>query len=131
MTPIRSHAGPGQRLALVLVALALLVRVAIPQGWMPVAQADGFGFAICSGSGPAAGWVDLDGSGEHKPDKSAHDHPCAFAGMSAPLLGGADVSVALPAPAVAAIPSAAHLAAAIGHGLAAPPPPSTGPPALI
>ncbi len=94
----------------------------------------GLAITLCSGSGPMTAWVDADGK-IHKDDPAKGtmpDHPCAFAGMGAPMLGG-DV----PAPAVLAPMPRTQLAglqftsAAIGTGLVAPPPPATGPPASL
>ena len=114
-----------------LLALALALRVLVPAGWMP-AEGQGLAITLCSGSGAQTAWVDADGKiHKHGPAQgSMADHPCAFAGMGAPMLGG-DV----PAPPLAilaprdAIVSLAQAPAAIGQGLAAPPPPATGPPA--
>lgn len=114
-----------------LLALALALRVLVPAGWMP-AEGQGMAITLCSGEGAISVWVDAEGKiHKHDPAKgSMADHPCAFAGMGAPMLGG-DVpapSLALPAPRneIAGLTPAP---AAIGQGLAAPPPPPTGPPA--
>lgn len=116
---------------MVLLALALAVRVLVPAGWMP-AQGQGMAITLCSGSGAETAWVDAEGK-IHKQNPaqgSMADHPCAFSGTGAPMLGG-DVSA--PPLAILAprdeIASLAQAPAAIGQGLAAPPPPATGPPA--
>lgn len=121
------------RTAIALLALALLARVLVPAGWMP-AEGRGMAITLCSGSGAVAAWVDADGKiQKHDPAKGAMpDHPCAFAGLGMPMLGG-DVPAA---PLLAPVPrdelAGLSLApAAIGRGLAAPPPPATGPPASI
>lgn len=114
-----------------LLALALAMRVLVPAGWMPAAG-QGLAITLCSGEGAVTAWVDADGKiHKHDPAQgSMADHPCAFAGMGAPMLGGD-----LPAP-PAMLPAPrdeiariAQAPAAIGQGLAAPPPPATGPPA--
>jgi hypothetical protein len=45
-----------------LAILALLIRAAVPSGWMPVADAGGIRIAICSGSGPMDMVVGQDGT---------------------------------------------------------------------
>ena len=116
--------------AILLVALALALRVLVPAGWMP-ATGQGFALTLCTGTGPATAWVD--GRGEvHRGSPSAPreaDHPCAFAGIATPALLPAllPLALALPVPAAPAWVPVARVAT-IGHGLAAPPPPPTGPP---
>lgn len=138
------------RYGLLLLALLciLLARTAVPAGWMPAMAADGgVVLAPCSGMGvatlpaahampgmemaadmPGMATHDAGDTSERHPD-SAGDHPCS----------GAGIAVALAAPA-AILPGAwgmapraapvAQLIPTIGRGLAAPPPPSTGPPAF-
>lgn len=96
------------------------------------AQGQGMAITLCSGSGAETAWVDAEGK-IHKQDPaqgSMADHPCAFSGTGAPMLGD-DMSA--PPLAILAprdeIASVAQAPAAIGQGLAAPPPPATGPPA--
>lgn len=122
---------PLQRLALTLVALALLVRVAVPAGFMPTGGGR-FAVMVCSGmnmpTAPAHAHS-MTHKGEPAPAKS-DDRPCAFAGSGA-AWDAAQVatpdSIALrPTPA----PQPPRLAVTIGQGLAAPPPPPTGPPAF-
>nr|WP_206377020.1 DUF2946 family protein [Sphingomonas sp. G-3-2-10] len=116
-----------------LIALALLMRVLVPGGWMPAAAADGFAITLCTGTGMETAWIDAEG-GIHKDKPSGEagaDQHCAFAGMGMAMLGGdASAALAAPAPAQVELP-ARPLQAAIGQGLAAPPPPATGPPAHI
>ncbi|KQS02091.1 hypothetical protein ASG11_14970 [Sphingomonas sp. Leaf357] len=134
----------------------LIARVAVPAGWMPMLTADGgFVLAPCSGMGavpmanapsahgmPAHDMAGMTMAGmagaEHHvaPDKPndrhpdpAGDHPCSGAGVAVALT---TPPVALPAAlalAAMTVPSA-RLIPNIGQGLAAPPPPSTGPPTL-
>lgn len=79
--------------AAVLIALALLMRLLVPGGSMPRFDAQGLRLVVCTGE---ATHVEID-----VPLGQAHDHgappqgdlhkagPCAFAGLSAPVLGGA------------------------------------------
>lgn len=119
---------------LMLLIGALLARGLAPEGWMPVANASGgIEIALCNGMGPGDAMVLTPGGKLHHkaPAKGqTGDHPCAFAGM-----GTADAAPPLPALTTplqrdAAAPSRARVASVPGRGLAAPPPPATGPPAL-
>jgi hypothetical protein len=137
------------RRSLVLLALLciLVARTAVPAGWMPTTAAGGhIVLAPCSGMGVSAlhaahamAAMDMPGmtvhasrdagddSGRH-PD-TAGDHPCAGAGVGVALETPAlDLAVAPALPPSATL--AVRPASAIGHGLAAPPPPATGPPFL-
>lgn len=132
MTGVRSAIGQVRgRAALALVAFALLIRLLVPAGWMPAAEG-GYAITLCTSQGLTTAWVDEQGR-IHKgePGKAGVDHPCLFAGfaaaLDAPLLAGALVA---PLPA-AILPPIAHVTVAIGRGLAAPPPPATGPPASL
>ena len=112
-----------------MLALALVVRALVPTGWMPVATDQGIRFELCAGQAmpPAAGMHH-----RHKGEsqQTAPDHVCAFAGLGlAADTAPPPVMLALaPAPVPVAAPRA--LTVAIGRGLAAPPPPATGPPAF-
>ena len=133
---IRSD-GVVRRLMLVVFACALALRLGVPAGWMPAAHAGAIRIALCNnyqGSGASdAAQALLDAalpqpSGENK---ARPDQPCAFAGLGAPLaeLGGI-APIAAPWGASDTAPRIAHRAIAPGRGLAAPPPPATGPPAF-
>lgn len=119
------------RMGIVLIALALLLRMLIPVGFMP---ATGEGFAISPCNGMAAMPEHIDEHGQvHKeqdrPDKRVQ-HPCAFAAFGSILDHSSFASPAiLPSVANAALAAWPGAAVAVGRGLAAPPPPSTGPPA--
>lgn len=118
---------------LVMLVMALAVRILIPAGWMPDAT-QAFAIKICTGVGMQSVWIDKKGA-LHKSDpakhKNADEQPCAFAGMGM----AADLATKYPAAILAQAAkeaiSATQPAANIGHGLAAPPPPATGPPILI
>lgn len=116
-----------------LLAVALLVRLVIPAGWMPVAG-NGYAITLCTGAGIVSAWVDADGV-VHKDGKAPAqkpDHPCTFAGLSADLLAGGTSSFLGHFVAFSSLIAAkAFETVAIGRGLAAPPPPPTGPPANL
>ncbi|MGN6123620.1 MAG: hypothetical protein ACTHOJ_11770 [Sphingomonas oligoaromativorans] len=132
----RSRLQRPRTIALALLACALALRLLIPAGWMPVADAQGLHLVLCSGSGPMempsahamAGMKGMDHHGHHDP--SMPDHPCAFAGLGLALAEPLLPQLALPARVAAVRVDHAGETVAIGRGLAAPPPPATGPPAL-
>ncbi len=114
-----------------LVFLALAMRLIVPSGWMPAFDASGIRITICSGMGIVEATLGVDGK-IHKSSPSegaAKDSPCAFAGV-----GNVDVANEIAAPLMTVLtplPMALAHYLTIGQGLAAPPPPSTGPPHLI
>ncbi|MDV3456822.1 hypothetical protein RZN05_07495 [Sphingomonas sp. HF-S4] len=129
------HRTSWKRLALLFVGCALLLRVAVPAGWMPQVSGSHVTLSWCADSGfsgpsalAEAKALLADALGQPKHDKTK-DQPCAFA-MAAQPLAPAD-PVALPHPLPAAEPVRhARLEPAPGRGLAAPPPLATGPPLL-
>jgi hypothetical protein len=119
---------------LMLLVAALIARSAAPEGWMPVVNAaGGIEIALCNGMGPETVMVlGADGALHKKAPVSGHNetHPCAFAGMG---VGDAPpvIAVAAPIPATTELLTpATPLVSFPGRGLAAPPPPAIGPPAL-
>jgi len=124
-------------IALALLACALALRLLVPAGWMPVVDAQGLHLTLCSGSGPLEAPVAhhaMAGMAHHQHhqhhDQGMPDHPCAFAGLGLALAEPMLPVLALAQPVVRALPLPIALADAIGRGLAAPPPPATGPPVL-
>ncbi|MGI4880998.1 MAG: hypothetical protein ACRYG4_26355 [Janthinobacterium lividum] len=121
-------------LVLVLFACALLVRLAVPTGWMPMVDATGFHVTICTGMGPVDAALAATSHDSHPapaaPDHAAGDHACPFAALGIATAPPLDLLPVLPATVVVAIGTAAA-AVAVGRGLAAPPPPSTGPPTRV
>jgi hypothetical protein len=108
--------------------LAVALKVVIPSGFMIAQSRGAFPLVICTGHGP----LDLSG----KPDpvhgkKSSHDAPCAFSGHA--------VTTPPASFAMTAAEGLVYLAPAMdrrgdlvpGRGLAAPPPPSQGPPRAV
>jgi len=119
-----------RRWAVGLALLALFLQGAAPAGFM-LAREDGRAtIAICTGHGAAFSLADLAGHPAKQP-RSRPDAPCAFAGhgvAAAPPLAALIASpVGRSAPVLVLEPSDL----APGRGLAAPPPPSQGPPQLI
>lgn len=109
-----------------LLALALIVRALVPTGWMPIATDDGVRLVLCPGQGHAV--AGMHHGGGHGHDAPMPDHPCAFAGLGL-AADTAPAPLILPLPPLAEPPAPSEVfAVAIGQGLAAPPPPATGPP---
>lgn len=142
MHALRRLSAARRGLLFALFAVALAVRALVPGGWMVAAGADGSArLVLCSGIGPigtpAQAAADramaaaMPGMAHHDDAPPTHaDHPCAFAGLGLP----SDVaSFDLPVPPrriVALADLQRGRSVAIGRGLAAPPPPATGPPAF-
>ena len=123
--------------AAMLVACALMVRILVPSGFMLAPSASGFPTVIaCPGQGPmpsmampAMAGHDMHHKGGDQHDRNA-DHPCAFAAAGAAVDLAAAVHPVAPATVAAFSPPLFHAFARPGLGLAAPPPPKTGPPIL-
>jgi hypothetical protein len=131
-------------LLLPLLLLCLALRSAIPAGWMPSFEDGGATFIPCSGwmteaesaphghGGQEAQASHHDAGGKTAPGKSKHDvtaQPCSFAAAAADLPSQfASISR------LALVPTehlfSFNLSVTVGHGLAAPPPPPTGPPLI-
>jgi hypothetical protein len=118
---------------LVFALIGILVRGAIPAGWMP-SHERAFAITICAGVDTHVVWLDAAGKlHNQQPTKkdSPDKEPCAFASaaLAGNLFDAGNVEFASAShPQSEAI--VAH-AVTIGQGLAAPPPPATGPPVLI
>lgn len=84
-------------LALLLVCFALFAKVAIPAGFMPNVTSHGLVIELCTGTGPVSVVIEIPsekgaaGKDQHKGGKA--DAPCAFAGLGAPALAGADPAI--------------------------------------
>jgi hypothetical protein len=134
--------GAGMRLILPLLLLCVALRGFIPAGWMPSVDQTGMSLIPCSGFTPpqpersAHSGHDIhamhhgDAAPRHHDGKAKHDmagQPCAFAAAAADLprpdFGAAFKPLAPAEPIFIPL-----LAVQIGRGLAAPPPPQTGPP---
>ena len=137
MTPFRTfRRGRVATIALLLCALAM--RVVVPQGFMWDTAADGSrAMVLCSGMGKEALTPIIAAAlaAQHRSDQRDHDgkttdHPCAFAAASLAVgLAGGVYPIAVRLHRTDA-PPAFDIFARPGLGLAAPPPPKTGPPAF-
>ncbi len=132
MAPLRYWIDHHYRLAIVLCVVAIALRAIVPSGYMLGAQGKTITAYIC-GKGVMAKSVAIPMKpGMPLDSKAAHmAAPCAFAAMAwampdAPIASADDRdSAPNHTPYVAASPDD------IGHGLAAPPPPKTGPPTFL
>ncbi len=133
---IRIREGRGQT-ALLLLCLAMFMRLLVPAGWMPVETASGgLAITLCSGSGPmpmtiagpTAAAMKAMHHGTDQQDHGPGDHPCTFSSLAMALDEPPLLVIDLPKLIVEAWTASTGLAVSIGRGLAAPPPPSTGPP---
>ena len=129
--------GRFSRLAMTLAMLAVVIRVLVPAGFMvaPGSEAGGSRIVICSGQGAVEVLVDEAGHrikapANHGQDK-AGDHACAFASVATASLSPEQLLLSAPAAYVDLVTTPKFLAQRPGLGLAAPPPPKTGPPLSI
>lgn len=134
MTGLRQYLLRHRAVAVWLVALALLMRVLVPTGYMLGMSAGSITVELCSGHGamPMPMPMPMPGMAHHGGDRSDHgkaEQPCAFSGLSAPSLAAADpILLALVVAFIvatafrAAVPSLARRPAFLR-------PPTTGPPA--
>lgn len=108
-----------------LVACALAVRLVIAPGFMPVASADGFTIAMCSGQSVTG--VNLGKTDPAMPG----DRGCAFASLAVATAPDVPVAILPMVMPVTAAPVVAPIVRSPHVGVPAPPPPAIGPPALI
>ena len=93
MTPLRDHLRQHCRLAVALILLALMMRFAVPAGFMPNFTGGAVSIDICTGHGPATVTLATPGPGDHQGDKSNRgkgEMPCSFSGLSTHSLAAAD-----------------------------------------
>jgi len=132
MEGLRRHLLKNRTLAAMVVAAALLLRALVPAGYMvaPAQETRQVFVTICTGLEGKAERIALPvgtGHGESGKEHQAKDSPCAFTALAG--LADLPVLAELPVPAASASVGAARpVEAAVGRGLAAPPPPQTGPP---
>ncbi len=116
-------------LSLALSLVALLMQVLVPAGYMVAQGANGPDVVICTGHGALLASVD-----QHHPGKvpgSRADAPCAFAGHGVLAPPADNAAAAVIQVSHTPVPAIGLWDLAPGRGLAAPPPPSRGPPTAI
>jgi hypothetical protein len=120
------RAGPGRRGLLGLALLALWLKVMLPPGFMPAADASAL-LVICTGHGPAA----PETGGKALPRQA--DRLCAFADQATGPPGPPAAPVLAPPRAVflMALDEPGRRDTPPGRRLAAPPPPAQAPPGRL
>lgn len=131
MIGARRRTQTGKSLAAAFILFALALRILVPAGFMPSVGSEGLVLRLCSGSGAQTVIVVPGKTTPDEPQKAATDGACLFAaGPGHALIAAGDmVDAALLLPRLTLVFSAA-IADLTVHRLAAPPPPSQGPPAL-
>ena len=96
MTALRRLASHNHAAALLLLALALLMKLAVPAGFMPDTTGGEIRLVLCSGYGPeqmATMAMPMPGDAHHHDDQRGPDHkmaPCGFFGHAAGAMAMAD-----------------------------------------
>jgi len=136
MTGAIRHSSTARGLFAALALLVLAVQLLVPSGFMPLRTERGVIVTLCTGRGAINVIVDRDaapGKGDHAPDDGmAGQQPCAFAASLQPAVPPLILAdLALPAWQLNFGPIAFALKTGLIARLAAPPPPSSGPPAIM
>jgi hypothetical protein len=111
----------------VLAMLALFLQLAVPQGFMLARDGGQPTIVICTGHGPLLAPTDNHGLPAKAPKPGA---VCAFAGHGGTPTAAPTLTLTAVRFEQAAAPVQPLLSTTPGRGLAAPPPPSQGPPAV-
>jgi len=121
----------GKALFAIAVLLALSLRIVIPAGFMPTVSSQALVVELCSGMSGKTITIDI---GKKLPgDKEHHtaDSPCVFAtGLGHGLLASVGLTAIPPFVYGLTVFTGTAIADLTISRLAAPPPPSQGPPAL-
>jgi hypothetical protein len=114
-----------------VVALAVALRLTVLPGYMIAAKPDTMTVVLCTSEGAVSQTIDLDSrsstSGKHGGEHPGKTSVCPFATAGLALAAPASLIV-FSAPRPVSSELAPVRTALVGRGLAAPPPPSTGPP---
>ncbi|OYW28256.1 MAG: hypothetical protein B7Z44_09065 [Caulobacter sp. 12-67-6] len=127
--------------AVLLACVAIALRVLIPQGYMVAAspQAGSFPIVLCTSQGARTINSEAAGYGAQRPSDAPVEHPddqksdpsCAFSVFNAGVAAEAPLLAVMVDWRWARRPIPVAPQTTPGRGLAAPPPPSTGPPLQI
>jgi hypothetical protein len=93
VTRLRRHILLHRRWAAALIALALLMKLLVPAGFMPSVASGKITIELCSGFGVQKVEMALPGMADHQPAPADHgkaDSPCTFSGLTAQALAAAD-----------------------------------------
>lgn len=121
--------------ATVLLAAVLVAKLLIPVGWMPVQSPTGITMMLCSGDHSSAAMMMAAGKARESQQDSGKQRgakdTCPYGALNASTNLPAQPAIAPHGFSPAAGPVLAAHAVGVGHGLAAPPPPATGPPLSV
>ncbi|MDO8323661.1 MAG: hypothetical protein Q7T23_12050 [Phenylobacterium sp.] len=141
MSVFRTIGGKASAFALMLACMAIALRVFIPQGYMlaPGADSGSVPIVLCTPQGARTVSIDAAGHIVDSPTKTptdpsgspAADHPCAFSGSGVAFAAEPPMLVVLAGLRWVHVSVAVESQTTPGRGLAAPPPPPTGPPLQI
>lgn len=121
----------GKSLFAIAVLLALSLRILIPTGFMPVIGSQGLVVQLCTGMGVETITIDIGRKVPNEKPQNTADSPCVFAtGLSCSLLANAGLTTIVSFVYGLTIFVGTAIADLTISRLAAPPPPSQGPPAL-
>lgn len=127
----RSDSRKGAAAFLPVLLLCLFARALVPAGWMPSYTAQGIALIPCTGVVTAlTAHAGHHAAGHDHSDEAKHDvsgQPCSFAATAVDLPGPTGSAAAPVLPRTTDL-FRATASVSIGRGLAAPPPPATGPP---
>lgn len=123
---------PWRRVCLTLAVLALVLKVAVPPGYMVDTARGAPAIVLCT----AQGAVTVQSHGDHgrpeAPTKAGHDAPCAFVGHGAAFVPAEPLTVAVVEHVAYAAPAIVSTVGTVpGRGLSAPPLPARGPPQAV
>lgn len=120
----------GRGLFALLVLCVLAIRIAIPTGFMPTQSIHGIVISLCTGQGAVRAVLPVQKGSEPADHEKSKGGDCAFAaGLGSGLLAATATTVAAVPAMAAPLVSSRAIADLTVHRLAAPPPPSQGPPA--
>ena len=118
----------GTAFGLIPLLLSITLRILVPTGWMPAG--DGLHIRPCAvATAPVLEHHSAPGRHGGTLPVRSHGDSCAFTSFAVPLLPPAAAWIVYaPIPATSWITAGISLNLAANRGLAAPPPPQTGPP---
>lgn len=134
MEHLRSLIARHRHVAALLFAAALLLKLAVPTGYMLENQDGRITIGVCSGTGGQTMVIEIPGLADKAPVDDTHRAdamPCAYAAIAAPFLGAVDPFLLL---AALALVAASALATPSATPRAQPPrlrPPLRGPPLAL
>jgi hypothetical protein len=92
--PLRRLLMSNRPLAMAILVMALLMKLAVPAGFMPAMSDGKIVVGMCSSTGATTMAITIPGLKHGAPDGGEHpgkaEQPCAFAGLSAPSLAAVD-----------------------------------------